>query len=94
MIPTKYDFKTFVEEIKDLNFNEMHSATERKLTEAENQKLNSLVNEIGEFLFFLNSGIKPSSVSEFNWPLYIIPTEKLIEKGQLEPSILGIFKDV
>ena len=104
MTASQYDFTTFIDRVKDMSYIDMLSTAEQTLTSSENRSHRckgalrarqqgslSFVNEVGEFIFFLKNGIKPSSVSELNWALYRTPIENLVQKGQMKPSALDIF---
>ena len=107
MTVLKYDFAEFIEQVKDLPYREMLRMTEQTLAQAENQSRGSraaararqqgslaFADAVGEFLCFLRQGIKPSNVREFDWPLYRKPVERLIQQGQMLPSVLSLFAEV
>lgn len=106
MATLQYDFTAFIDRVKDMSYKDMLSAAEKALVSGENNSRGrkmgararqqgslSLVDEVGEFIFFLRNGVKPFSVSELNWALYRTPIENLVRKGQMKPSALKVFQD-
>jgi hypothetical protein len=106
MTPSQYDFAAFLDRIKDLSYQEMLSFAELTLTRAENasrgrksglrarqQGSRAFIDEIGEFIFFLKNGVKPSSVSSFNWSLYKTIVQNLVQKGEMKQSALNVFRE-
>ena len=102
MVAPQYDFAEFIDEIKNLPLREMLAITEMTFIRAEDQirggegfrdRQRSLAfkEAVGEFLLFLKTGVKPSSVSEFNWPLYRTPVANLVQRWQMKRSVLLLF---
>ena len=48
-------------------------------------------NQIGEFLFFLKSGIKPKSISTSEFLMYKPLCENLVKNGHYKKEILLLF---
>ncbi len=99
MVARQFDFTAFIDTIKDLPMWEMLQASDRALLKAENQSRRhkeaaTFAEEVGDFIFFLKTGTKPLSVSEFNWPLYRTPIANLVQRGQMKRSALSPFEGV
>lgn len=103
----QYDFQAFLNSISNLDYFEMIREAEREAMTVERAlspgrgrkgidkqhkyeavKYNVL---LGGFLFFLKIGIKPAGVSDLDFQSFRPVIEKLVEKGQLKSTILGLF---
>lgn len=101
----QYDFRKFIESVKEMNFAQIIQYTEREIGRIENRSYNvkgaacqkqlgslDYVNRVGEFLFWLRNGVKPLNASEEDFQLYRIVADRLVAKGQFKPTILDEFK--
>jgi len=103
----QYDFQAFLNSVSDLEYPEMmweakreKMAVERGLSPGRGIKgidkqyrykaikYNEL---LGGFLFLLRKGIKPAGVSDWDFQSFRPVIEKLVEKGQLQSTILSWF---
>jgi hypothetical protein len=106
MISDEYSFEKFLDTIKDKNLPEIQiiasqeaeaaerlsSSSTRGVSKAMKIDIGYYRTRVGEFAFFMGSGIKPGSVDESDFELYQPICEILVKKGQFLPSILNCFK--
>ena len=96
-----YNFEAFIRSVEDLHRREMmaEAVAEGDRVEASSygvpgavqaREAGSLryIERIGQFAFWLGHGQKPAGVSPEDWSLYKRVTEKLVEKKELDPSIM------
>ena len=50
------------------------------------------VEKLGQLLFFLGQGMKPSGVYDDEWRLYRRLTEALVKRGELKPEVMTLFE--
>jgi hypothetical protein len=50
-----------------------------------------LRRQLGNFLFFMQSGVRPADASSDEFALYRPLCERLVKKGQFKPSVLDLF---
>ena len=90
-----YDFRSFIEEVKDKDYPDIIAYADHEAYRVEQlsygvrgavraRELGSTayLSKIGEFLFYMRSGKKPAGVDEFDFQSYRCVVEKLIEKRQ------------
>ena len=97
----QYDFRAFLNFISHLAYFEMIREAEREgmsvdraLKGIDRQYKDKAIKYrdlLGGFLFLLRYGGKPAGVSDLDFPLFRPAIEKLVEKGQLESTILNLF---
>ena len=104
----QYDFQAFLNSIGGLEPLEMVWETKREVTavqrslssgggrkeadkrhEYQAMKYEQLLRA---FMFFLRNGKKPAAISLSDFRLFRPVVERLVNRGQLEPSILDLFK--
>ena len=107
MISDEYSFEKFLDNIKDKNLPEIQLIASREAEEAERLSSSSIrgvsktkkidigyyKKRVGEFAFFMGSGIKPGGVDEEDFKFYQPICEILVKKGQFLPSVLNNFKN-
>jgi len=49
-------------------------------------------DRVGEFLFWMNTGVRPANAREGDFRLYRLVAEELVKKGQFKPSVLAMFE--
>jgi hypothetical protein len=102
----RYDFKRFIDQVKDKDYPEIVKYAEAELGRVEHssrgvrgaprrRELGSLeyADKVGQFLFFMRRHIIPDDVDEFDRQLYRVVVEQLVNKGQLKPEVLDVFSD-
>jgi len=106
MISYEYSFEKFLDIIKDKDLPEIQlmaskeaeaaeslsSSSERGIPRARKNYIGYYKKQVGEFAFFMMSGIKPGSVDESDFRSYQPICEILVKKGQFLPSVLDHFK--
>jgi hypothetical protein len=104
MISNTYDFAVFIKAMVGKDYIDILRLAEQEAYEVERRSYNvrgaprarehgsvHYGHELGEFLFFLNSGMKPAGVSEQTFASYRPVIEVLVERKQLLPSVLKFF---
>ncbi|KIQ22765.1 hypothetical protein RT99_06645 [Flavobacterium sp. MEB061] len=99
----KYDLNSFVEEyrdkdyiniLKDLNKEISHlDVLYLKLKSSEyDYGLTEYRQHVGDFLFFLNTGVVPNGIGIVGLRNFLPIVTNLVQKNQLKPSILNLFE--
>ena len=105
---SRYDFQVFLNSISGLEPLEMVWEAKRELAavqralssgggmnEADKQheyRVMRYEQLLRAFIFFLRNGKKPAAISLSDFRLFRPLVERLVNRGQLEPSILDLFK--
>lgn len=106
MISYEYNFENFLDSIKHKTIPEIQKETSREAERAEilsssitkgiskrdKEIIGYYKKRVGEFAFFINTGIKPGSVDDKDFELYRPICEILVKRGEFLPSILECFK--
>jgi hypothetical protein len=87
-IVDKYKDKEFFDIIFELE----KEVVRLKLIKGRKQHLTDYINSAKEVLFFLQSGIKPAGISDWEFRKMKPLIEKLVEKGNLKKEIMGCFE--
>lgn len=104
MISFAYDFQQFLDAMAGKNYPEIIAIAEQELGSAEQGSRRTrgvatqresmrreYAEQVGEFLFFMRIGVRPSNAPESDFKRYRPVCEALVEKGQFKPSILSQF---
>jgi hypothetical protein len=91
------ELDNIVEKYKDKELFEIITELQRevsrlKSTKGRAEKFNDYINSAREVLFFLQSGVKPSGLTSFEFNKIKPMVEKLVEKGNLKKEILDYFE--
>ena len=90
----KYQDKEYINIIIDLNKEVQHlDALYSRLK--KNEYDNGLVayrEYLGDFLFYLNSGVVPAGIGKKGLMMFLPILENLVQKGQLKSEVLDLFK--
>jgi hypothetical protein len=103
-----YSFEKFLDSIKDKDLPEIQliasreaeiaerlsSSSTRGIAKAGKKAIGYYNKQVGEFAFFMKSGIKPGSVDESDFKLYKPICEILVKKGQFRSDVLNHFKQL
>ncbi|MBN1618499.1 hypothetical protein JW887_04100 [Candidatus Dojkabacteria bacterium] len=97
MRKTKQDFIDFLESLQGKDIFEIHAITNNEYRECDKLKTRfpeyvRYVEYIGEFLFFVNTGVRPCNISFEEFLLYKPICENLVETGSLKKEVLELFK--
>jgi len=106
MISDNYNFEKFLEVMRDKNLPEIQllasteareaerlsSSSSKGIEKATKMRIGYYSKRVGEFAFFMKSGIKPGGIDERDFELYRPICEKLVENGQFKPDILNRFE--
>jgi len=105
MIESPYDFKKFIEDIREKDYPEIVLAAERAAYEAERKSFRikgsvkareqgslRYIDLLKKFLFFMNHGVKPAGITDWDFLMFRSVCENLVKKGQFKPEVLDIFK--
>lgn len=106
----QYDFQAFLNSISDLDYEKMiHQASQegmrvqralspgrgiKGIDKQYRYKAIKYEELLRDFVFFLGHGIKPAGISDLDFRSFRPAIEKLVEKGQLKSTILGLFENV
>ncbi|MNR44041.1 hypothetical protein D3C85_1627340 [compost metagenome] len=99
----KYDLNSFVEEyqdkdyitiLKDLNKEINHlDVLYSKLKRSEyDYGLTEYRKHVGDFLFFLNTGVVPNGIGIVGLKIFLPIVQNLVQKNQLIPKVLNLFE--
>jgi hypothetical protein len=107
MISNNYDIKEFLEAMLGKDFNEIFILAEQEAFDAEIRSFNvknapktrekgsvTYSRKVGNFLFFLRQGIRPSGASDEEFSLYRPICEDLVEKQEFQPTVLDLFQNI
>lgn len=99
-----YNFEAFIRSVEDLDRREMIEEAQVEgdrvhalsygvpgAVQAREMRSTEYIKRIGHFVFWIGQRVKPSGVSPEDWSLYERVTEKLVEKKQLDPSLLELW---
>lgn len=99
-----YNFVDFIEQIKDMDYQDIMKYGEREVARMQsmsylnpgaenniNMEKTKYFEQIKAFLFFMAQGIKPMGVSAYDFRLYRIVVEYLIAKEQMKPETIELF---
>ena len=99
-----YNFVDFIEQVKDMDYQDIMKYGDREVARMEsisylnpgaedniNMEKTKYSEQIKAFLFFMSQGIKPMGVSGYDFRLYRIVVEYLIAKDQMKPETIEIF---
>ena len=103
----QYDFRTFLSSISDLDYPKMIQEARQEgrrvqralspgrgikgIDKQYKYKAQKYEELLRGFVFFLQSGIKPAGISDWDFRSFRPAIEKLVEKGQLKSTILSLF---
>jgi hypothetical protein len=101
---SQYDLADFLNQVKDLPYLDIRSAAEQTVdrveaisfgrkgaVKARQQGSTRFAQELKEFLFYLNTGTKPFTVSGRNWHLYRIILVALVGRGEIKHNWLDAY---
>jgi hypothetical protein len=104
-MPNQFDKQAFLNRIKDLDWHQMIDITSKEVGHVESISYNikgavknreqgsvGYIDFLKGFLFWLSNGIKPAGLSNDEFRTFRPICEKLIEKKQLKPEALSVFK--
>jgi hypothetical protein len=77
--------------VKEKNMFEVYEITDKEYVKHKKER-SRYTAYVGEFLFWVQSGIKPSSISFEEYLLYQPLCENLVKNGRLKQEILESFK--
>jgi hypothetical protein len=105
VISSSYDFKQFLDSIKDKNYDEIIHLAEQEIyylepllarvkgsVERRRRGGGKYVAQLEQFLFFMKNGIKPGGVSDEDFLLFRPVCENLVRRGIFKPTILDFFR--
>ena len=100
----EFNFEDFIENVKDMNYNDIMNYGNTIVTESEsllksyheagmdvNMELKQYSEKIKAFLSFISQGIKPKFISAHDFKLYRIVVEYLVAKEQMKPEAIDVF---
>lgn len=100
-----YNFQDFLERMARLDYHDIlreadaecgrvQKVSSRVRGAPRQRKMGSLqyLQRIKEFLFFMQHGIRPATASESDFQSYRPVVETLVEKGQIKPETLEVFR--
>ena len=91
MLTDKERFITFLESLTGKKLDEVHQITDHEYLKHKKER-SRYTKYVGEFLFWIQAGIKPSSISFEEFLLYQPLCEDLVKNGHLKKEILETFK--
>ena len=99
MISFEFNFKEFINAVKDKDKSDILRLAESEATEAEkNSQIKgygqNYVEAVREFLYFIRYGQKPVGLEEEYFHMFRIVCENLVAKKQLLPKILKLFDSI
>ena len=105
MISNTYDFSKFLEAMSRIEYLEMLSLAEQEYMDAnaraDDPKADpkargsgsrEYARQVGDFLYFIRRGKRPTDAPDQEFALYRPICEDLVKKKQFDPSILDLFK--
>jgi hypothetical protein len=105
MISDAFNFEEFLKAMLNKDFSEIIKMAEQEAYDVENRlykggggfqarKTGGLTysKKVGEFIFFIRYGIRPSSTSNEDFAKYLPICNALIQRNQIKPSVLDLFK--
>ncbi len=103
----EYDFNDFLERMSKENHWDILKKAEQEGSNVERSSFGvkgcvdrrkrgsvEYSRKIGEFLFFMRNGIRPSSISDMDFLKYKKVLENLVDKDQMKPEVLLIFDEI
>lgn len=89
----KYQDKDYITILSDLNKEVVHldnRFVKLKRNEYDNG-LSDYRKHVGDFLFFLNSGVVPGGIGITGLKIFFPIIKNLVDKNQLKPEVLTVF---
>jgi hypothetical protein len=101
---TEVNFKAFLNKIAEMSYEEMIKEANTEIINSERMVKSGVgkkgkgilikyIREVKEFLFFLNNGIKPNTVEQWNWLMYKPLVMNLVKKGAFTKMALEVFNE-
>lgn len=99
----EYDIKKLVLKYQDKNYAEILTELTKEVTHLDqlyaklkrseyDNGLTDYRTHAGDFLFFINSGAVPAGIGLSGLKLFLPIIVNLVDKGQLKPEVLNLFK--